>query len=289
MRSKSYRNAFTFIELIIVIAVLAILASVSIPVFSGMIERSRLSADQASVNNLNRITRMYRMGISSNDPFDDPGSASVYLMEQLVASGYLNETYVAQTKDAEIKWFVDLGRWHLTFNDSFYRISVSDGVKFDTSGGLAGRIWGSYSGDSRDIVIPAQLDGVSVSMIYQDVFKGKELVSVEFEEGSLVSRIHARAFFDNELSEIILPASVERIDLWAFRNNNISQITLPDKLHTIEDLAFEGNKLNQVTIGSGVRSIGSRAFGKETEQFVKAYNDGGAGTYELINGVWVKR
>lgn len=289
MRSKSYRNAFTFIELIIVIAVLAILASVSIPVFSGMIERSRLSADQASVNNLNRITSIYRMGISSNDPFDDPGSASVYLMEQLVASGYLNETYVAQTKDAEIKCFADLGRWHLTFNDSFYRISVSDGVKFDTSGGLAGRIWGSYSGDSRDIVIPAQLDGVSVSMIYQDVFKGKELVSVEFEEGSLVSRIHARAFFDNELSEIILPDSVERIDLWAFRNNNISQITLPDKLHTIEDLAFEGNKLNQVTIGSGVRSIGSRAFGKETEQFVKAYQDGGAGTYELINGVWVKR
>lgn len=286
---KSSRSAFTLIELILVIAIIVILAVTSVLVSGGIIERARLASDQASVTNLNRITRIYRMQEHSNDPFAEQSRTSVYLMGLLVDSGYLDAVYTARTKDAEIKWIIDLEKWHLNFSDSFYRISVSDGVKFDTSGGLAGRIWGSYSGDSRDIVIPAQLDGVSVSMIYQDVFKGKELVSVEFEEGSLVSRIHARAFFDNELSEIILPASVERIDLWAFRNNNISQITLPDKLHTIEDLAFEGNKLNQVTIGSGVRSIGSRAFGKETEQFVKAYNDGGAGTYELINGVWVKR
>ena len=50
---KSNKKAFTIVELVIVIAVIAILAAVLIPTFSNMIKRSKVSADQQLIRNLN--------------------------------------------------------------------------------------------------------------------------------------------------------------------------------------------------------------------------------------------
>jgi len=50
---KSNKKAFTIVELVIVIAVIAILAAVLIPTFSNLIKRSKVSADQQLIRNLN--------------------------------------------------------------------------------------------------------------------------------------------------------------------------------------------------------------------------------------------
>jgi prepilin-type N-terminal cleavage/methylation domain-containing protein len=283
------KKGFTLIELIIVIAILVILAVIALPSLSGLIDRSRIAADQSFVAELNRITAIYRIDQSDEDPFENTSNTSLTLMKRLIDAGYLNEVYTVKSRGGKIEWFFDREKWHLAFDDPFYVISEIDGIVFDSSGWFAGRISGSYSGDSRDIVIPSQIDGVPVSMIYQDVFKGKNLISVEFQEGISIEHIHARAFFDNDIAQIDLPDTIERIDLWAFRNNNISEISLPANLHTIESRAFDGNDITKITIGSDVDSIGERAFGKETESFISAYDSDGAGTYELLGGVWVKR
>lgn len=50
---KTTKRGFTIVELVIVIAVIAILAAVLIPTFSGLIRNAQLAADQALVKNLN--------------------------------------------------------------------------------------------------------------------------------------------------------------------------------------------------------------------------------------------
>ena len=53
--AKKLRRAFTIVELVIVIAVIAILAAVLIPTFTTLIDRANLSADQQAVQQMNTI------------------------------------------------------------------------------------------------------------------------------------------------------------------------------------------------------------------------------------------
>ena len=53
--SRKKRNGFTIVELVIVIAVIAILAAVLIPTFSSLINRANEAADTAMVKNLNTL------------------------------------------------------------------------------------------------------------------------------------------------------------------------------------------------------------------------------------------
>ena len=52
---KSNRKGFTIVELVIVIAVIAILAAVLIPTFSNLIKKANQSADQQAVTNMNKL------------------------------------------------------------------------------------------------------------------------------------------------------------------------------------------------------------------------------------------
>ncbi len=54
MRRKIQR-AFTITELVIVIAVIAILAAVLIPTFAYVVEKARRSADEQTVSNMNTV------------------------------------------------------------------------------------------------------------------------------------------------------------------------------------------------------------------------------------------
>ena len=50
---KRNRKGFTIVELVIVIAVIAILAAVLIPTFSSLIQKANLSADEQAVRSMN--------------------------------------------------------------------------------------------------------------------------------------------------------------------------------------------------------------------------------------------
>ena len=50
-KNNKSRKGFTIVELVIVIAVIAILAGVLIPTFSGVVEKAQLSAEQQKVTN----------------------------------------------------------------------------------------------------------------------------------------------------------------------------------------------------------------------------------------------
>jgi len=129
-----------------------------------------------------------------------------------------------------------------------------------------GNIEGSYSGNKTEVIIPKIIDGVTVTGIFQDVFKGKSLTSVNFAGDSSLARIQARAFMNNSLTELVLPPTLQRLDYGAFLDNN---------------------SLTKVTIGSGVFLEGS-VF-QNNDLFSVAYLAHGAGTYIYSCGQWVKQ
>lgn len=290
MSKLNNQKGFTLIELVIVISILGIIALIAVPRLSGLVESSRISADQATVRILNSITPIYRVSNTSSDPFEDETKSDVELIEVLVDDGYLTSFVEPQSKDATLSWMFDKEKWYLMFPDSFYVISMDD-VTSMCSNNMLGYWSGGviYTGSSKDIVIPTSLNEIIIKEIGQRAFYNTGLIAVNFEEGSQLKRIHNKAFYCNNLADIVLPDSVERIDLWAFRNNNLTEIKLPTNLNTIEEKAFSENNLNKITIGSNVNHIGQAAFGDYTDEFMQAYNSGGAGTYILNGENWVKQ
>jgi prepilin-type N-terminal cleavage/methylation domain-containing protein len=289
-RSKT-NSGFTLIELITVIAIIGILIAIAVPKFSNLFDRAKITADQATVRTLNTSTQMLRLVTASvSDPFEDINNTNDDLMEELVSGGYIGLSVSPQTKDAEFTWLFDEEKWYLLFEDSFYAIQLSDGFILEVRGGVVYLIKdGEYLAESKDIVIPASIDGTSIDRLYQDLFNGVGLVSVSFEEGSQLTRIHARAFQGNYLTTIDFPDSLTRIDYGAFLNNQLTEITLPQNFDIIEGGAFKGNDLTKITIGPNVSTIGSGAFGENTGNFTEAYDTGGAGTYLFDDGKWIKQ
>ncbi|QRN86494.1 leucine-rich repeat domain-containing protein [Clostridia bacterium] len=289
MTRMGKHKGFTLIELIVVIVIVGILASVTVPRLFGFTERAKISVDQSTVGLLNTLTPIYRISNESSDPFEDETKSNTELINILVEDGYLSSFVEPQSKDATFAWMLDDERWYLLFPDSFYVISSEDGLS--VSNGLLGAWNGSqtYSGSSKDIVIPNSLDGVVLKMIGQNAFKDKGLVAVSFQEGSQVVQIHAHAFQDNNIASVTIPDSVERIDLWSFKDNNLTEIKLPSSLQKIEQKAFAGNDLNKITIGSEVSDIGTEALGEHTDEFKQVYSSQGAGTYIWNGESWIKQ
>jgi prepilin-type N-terminal cleavage/methylation domain-containing protein len=283
------KKGFTLIELVVVIAILSVLALIAIPSVIDIISNAKLSADQTTVRTLNTTTALMRTTTSEEDPFIDTTKSVPELFDKLIDGGYLQTSIQPQSSNATFVWLFNRETWYLLFEDSFYEVSLLDGITLAT-GGHQGFLKGSYTGTSKDIVIPTSLDGRDILAIYQQVFKNKDLVAISFATPSKIKQIHNSAFLDNKLSSIVLPNSIERIDYGAFMNNNLTEINLPANLKTLEDKVFFGNNdLAKITIGGQVSNIASEAFGAETAKFKVAYSAGGAGTYTWNGTNWIKQ
>ena len=46
---KKSRNGFTLAELLIVVAIIGVLVAISIPIFSGQLDKAKIATDQANV------------------------------------------------------------------------------------------------------------------------------------------------------------------------------------------------------------------------------------------------
>ena len=92
---KNNRKGFTIVELVIVIAVVAVLAAVAIPTFSGIVKRANISKDTQAVRNMNVILTSESSGTSA-----PPNSTSV--KEMFEANGISD--FSPQTKLYTFYW-----------------------------------------------------------------------------------------------------------------------------------------------------------------------------------------
>ena len=78
MTNLRSRKAFTVVELVIVIAVIAILAGVLIPTFSSIIEKANESADEQLAANLTKQLIIYDKPIETESDLRDAIGKDVY-------------------------------------------------------------------------------------------------------------------------------------------------------------------------------------------------------------------
>ena len=110
----THKNGFTIIELIIVIAIIAILTAVAVPIYTNVEDVSKSKADTATVEILNQVTVAYGMesDAESSDIFTGI-SDDASRIQKLVDEKYLTKAVSAQQKDAEFIWSVDSQAWLL--------------------------------------------------------------------------------------------------------------------------------------------------------------------------------
>lgn len=269
MKYLKVKSGFTLIEVVVVVAIIAILAAITVPSFFSSIESAKITADQVTINTLNKITPLYRINTSSYDPFQDQAKNNEELIKTLISEGYLEKEVKPQTKDASFIWLFEKETWSLSLENSNYYITTADGLYMVAN--RDGWLEGSYIGSSKKVVIPKSLGGKTIKEIGQDTFNGVKLVEVSFSSNTEVRAIQRRAFRNNQLTQIILPNSLEIIGDHAFRDNL---------------------DLKKIVIGSNV-NIGDAAFGfsRTDNTFKEVYdkNSKSAGTYLLIDGIWVRQ
>ena len=75
-----------------------------------------------------------------------------------------------------------------------------------------------------------------------------------------VTQIGDRAFFEKNLSTVVISEGITIIGKQAFANSGISQVSIPPTVREIKESAFENNALTRVDIPEGVISISERGF-----------------------------
>lgn len=265
----SNKKGFTLTEMVVVLVILAILAAFTIPTMLGYI-----SSSQEKLCNVTRMdmVRLYKTSLIGKETSVSKAGFEAFAKENWGSlsqcpSGGVYTFSASLGEDGQIDAEI------LCSVHESAHVVTSDEVIIESQSGMKGVLGfktKSYSGSAKDIIIPNILEGITVNGIWQDLFKGKGLTSVTFENNSTITHIHTRAF----------------------QNNNLTEIVLPNSLKNLDGSAFLGNSITKITIGSNV--IMEKNVFQDNDDFKTVYEktdgSGGAGTYVYTAGQgWKKQ
>ncbi len=121
-----------------------------------------------------------------------------------------------------------------------------------------------YIGDSTNVIIPSEIDGLPVTTLGEAAFKGKEIDRVVIPNSvkSLSYDYDYGVFSDSTVRTVILPDSLDSIPRATFMNcASLESIIIPSSITKIGYRAFFGcTSLTNVTLNEGLFSIGDEAF-----------------------------
>ena len=120
---KNSRKGFTIVELVIVIAVVAILAAVLIPTFSSLIQKANLSADKQAVREMN-------LALAADEKLHGKAPDVESAAAILARAGYNADNWVCLTKGYEVYWHKQENRLVL-YNASTAQIEYPEAYEAD--------------------------------------------------------------------------------------------------------------------------------------------------------------
>ena len=135
MFKKKQKKGFTIVELVIVIAVIAILSAVLIPTFAGLIKKANVTADQTLVRNLNTS-----LAISSEG---GTGKPTMYqTLEAMKEQGYSVEKLTPTSAGSEIVWDSEKNQFVLIMTDKNGNAEYYTGTEYtDYNGSDYYKLW----------------------------------------------------------------------------------------------------------------------------------------------------
>ncbi|QUG41217.1 leucine-rich repeat protein [Psychrobacillus sp. INOP01] len=142
-------------------------------------------------------------------------------------------------------------------NISVYGAANSE-TDFVTETNATGVTITDYNGITTDVIIPATIKGQDVTSIRDSAFFNNQLTSVIIPEN--VTYIGNYAFDKNKLKNVTIPQSVTVIGGLAFSNNQLTSVTIPPNVSIIGFAAFANNQLTSVTIPKGNAIVGDEVF-----------------------------
>lgn len=134
---KTNKRGFTIVELVIVIAVIAILAAVLIPTFSSVIKKANLSNDQQNVRNMNTALAVE---VIPDSKFATAGDAINGLYREGWNTGKL-ETY---SKGFHYAYSLE--------NNRMYLLDETGTVVYPEESVEKSTLWGFYSDNQKDMI-----------------------------------------------------------------------------------------------------------------------------------------
>lgn len=100
---KQSKRGFTIVELVIVIAVIAVLAAVLIPTFSSLIKKANLSADMQAVREMN-------LALAADEDLNGRPTDIETVMQILAYAGYNAENWETLTTGYQVYWYAEANR-----------------------------------------------------------------------------------------------------------------------------------------------------------------------------------
>lgn len=154
MAAKNKKTAFTLVELLIAIVIIAILSSTSLLAYSYFMNTVKLNADKSNINTLNSATKIYRLSYSGAGAHNDVFygiTKDEDKIQKLINEGCLSSKADPQQKDVLFKWLVPEQVWILLYG-KIPTLSTPSGIFSKDFPFLVetmrqagyGRTWGDY-------------------------------------------------------------------------------------------------------------------------------------------------
>jgi type IV pilus assembly protein PilA len=131
MKTKKNKKGFTLAELLIVVAIIAVLVAIAIPVFTSQLEKSRESTDAANIRN---AYAEIMVGILE-DQSSFTTSQTVQFQQQ--QAGWQNTDVKTSLEALETNGGSNIGDLAVTFNGTIDNVTASGTAAFSYTAGTS--------------------------------------------------------------------------------------------------------------------------------------------------------
>lgn len=275
MKKIRKNEGFTIIELLAVIVVLAIILAVAVPRVLRAIEESEKEAFRITGESLikgaadRRILDMNY--VPESKTYTILGGA--FVDDSFPLTGELPEKGIINVSDQGLTSIaISNNKWCAKKEENEKDITVSkdpnctinipevvpENCFSRTNDGLGVTITDYDNTCPKNLIIPSTLDGLPVRTLGLMSFYNNQLTSVTIP--SSVETIGQQSFQGNHFEKLTIPNGVKTMGIWAFIYGRIKEVKIADSVTTIGFRAFDSNHITKIQFSKNCKTINEEVF-----------------------------